>query len=126
MTPAAQTLCRDIAKLEEWESTEKMHPALGVKWWKADEFRYSKSIVPDWYLTDPDETVRMVEALCEGYNSEVHLVNEGNGNYSVAAYRWDKNTDQDKCIVDRLAKGSPRSIAEAYKALLLAKEKENA
>lgn len=123
MTPESkQDLCRAIA---EAEGHEVYHASTGI-WYRTTAANTGFAVLLPAYLTDPAETVRVLEALCEGYNNEVRLIDEGKGAYSVEVYRWDEATDADIEIeaLNKWGETSAIAVAQAYLAMLLAKKED--
>ena len=115
MTPVELKLCRDIAEAEFPESVIRI---VGEEVYIVEE-GYSPRSFPR-YLTNPAETVRMLEALIETYGINLRTWREicGPERCKVKIPIYSKSISQ---VLSGDTFNKP--IAEAYKAMMLASKK---
>lgn len=120
-TPANEKLCREIAEAEGWDTQGHVNAALGQHWFRPDgEFHYTDDDVPDWYLTDPAETVRMLEALVDAGNCWTSIAYPCIPHEDYYQIRKNYRTEADTISEGETLK---EAVAQAYLAML--KEKKN-
>ena len=133
MTPDEQKLCTNIAEAEKWEQVQIIRGMVaGVppllldnKYTSTGEKTYvgadTRMLRFTFYLTDPAERWRMLEALIEYYDDEVYFSANSVAGLALSCTRY-LNPRHNVEIED--AESTPVAVAEAYLAMLLAKRDE--